>query len=325
MSKLKVAVVGVGHLGQHHARIASQSPHAELVAVVDPGETRGKEIAEKFGTRWVATLAEILPEVDAVQIAAPTGLHHALGLQALNADKHVLMEKPLAATLVEGEALLGALKAKPHLVAAVGHLERFNPAVKALRDRAFKPRFLEAVRVSPFPMRSLEVDVVMDVMIHDLDLLRALVGRPVIDVEAVGVPVLTPHADLVNARLKFEGGAFATVTASRVAQKKERTLRAFADKAYAKLDFAAQKLELLRLVMGPEGPTIANEAADIEEGEPLKLEIEAFHRACLKEDGEIVTWEEGLEAMRVADQVQRAVAESLKSLLTAEHAKGAEG
>ncbi|HJU83189.1 MAG TPA: hypothetical protein VJ600_03175, partial [Holophagaceae bacterium] len=142
----------------------------------------------------------------------------------------------------------------------------------------------------------------------------ALVGRPVIDVEAVGVPVLTPHADLVNARLKFEGGAFATVTASRVAQKKERTLRAFADRAYAKLDFAAQKLEVLRLVMGANGPEIANEQADIEEGEPLKLEIEAFHRACLGEDGEVVTWEEGLEAMRVADQVQQAVRKSLAEM-----------
>jgi predicted dehydrogenase len=315
MSKLKVAVVGVGHLGQHHARLAAASPHAELVVVVDPGEARGREIAAQRGTRWAATLDEILPEVDAVQVAAPTGLHHALGLEALAAGKHVLMEKPLAATLAEGEELLKALAAQPGRVGAVGHLERFNPAVKALRDRAFKPRFLEAVRVSPFPMRSLEVDVVMDVMIHDLDLLRALVGRPVKDVEAVGVPVLTPHADLVSARLKFEGGAFATVTASRVAQKKERTLRAFGDRAYAKLDFAAQKLEILRLAIGANGPEIINEQADIEEGEPLKLEIEAFHRACLGEaDGEVVTWEEGLEAMRVADLVQKAVAASLSEL-----------
>ena len=316
MSKLKVAVVGVGHLGQHHARLAAASPHAELVAVVDPGEPRGREIAAKHGTRWAASLAEILPEVDAVQVAAPTGLHHALGLQALAAGKHVLMEKPLAATLAEGEELLKALAAQPRCIGAVGHLERFNPAVKALRDRNFKPRFLEAVRVSPFPMRSLEVDVVMDVMIHDLDLLRALVGRPVKDVEAVGVPVLTAHADLVSARIKFEGGAFATVTASRVAQKKERTLRAFGDRAYAKLDFAAQKLEVLKLVVGANGPEIVNEQADIEEGEPLKLEIEAFHRACLGEEGgEIVTWEEGLEAMRVADLVQKAVAESLAAML----------
>lgn len=319
MSKLRVAVVGVGHLGQHHARIAAASPHADLVAVVDPGEERGRQIAAKVGTRWAASLAEVLPDVDAVQIAAPTGLHQALGLQALEAGKHLLMEKPLAASLGEGEALLAALagarEGKPGLVAAVGHLERFNPAVKALRERGFRPKFLEAVRVSPFPMRSLEVDVVMDVMIHDLDLLRALVGRPVVDVEAVGVPVLTRHADLVNARLKFEGGAFATVTASRVAQKKERTLRAFAEKAYAKLDFAAQKLEMLRLVMGAAGPEIAQENADIEEGEPLKLELEAFHRACLGEEGEVVSWEEGLEAMRVADLVQKAVDQSLAAML----------
>ena len=319
MPKLRVAVVGVGHLGQHHARLAAASPHAELVAVVDPGEARGKEIAAQYGTRWVGSLEAILSQVDAVQIAAPTGLHHALGLQTLAAGKSLLMEKPLAATPEEGESLLAALlkarKAQPGLVAAVGHLERFNPAVKALRDRAFKPRFLEAVRVSPFPMRSLEVDVVMDVMIHDLDLLRALVGRPVIDVEAVGVPVLTAHADLVSARIKFEGGAFATVTASRVAQKKERTLRAFGDRAYAKLDFAAQKLEILKLVMSPTGPEIVNEQADIEEGEPLKLEIEAFHLACLgAEGGEVVTWEEGLEAMRVAGRVQEAVAASLAEM-----------
>ncbi len=318
MSKLRVAVVGVGHLGQHHARIAATAPDAVLAAVVDPDPVRGPEIAGKFGAPWMPSLAEALAEVDAIQIAAPTGFHHALGLQALQAGKHVLMEKPLAATLDEGLALLEALaaarKAHPALVAQVGHLERFNPAVAALRGRGFRPRFLEAVRVSPFPARSLEVDVVMDVMIHDLDLLRALVGRPVVDVEAVGVPVLTPYADLVNARLKFEGGAFATVTASRVARKKERTLRAFGDKEYASLDFAAQKLELLRLVMGPEGPQVQPEHADIEEGEPLRLEIEAFHAACLSRGSEGVTWEEGQEAMRVADQVQRAVARSLAEL-----------
>lgn len=319
MSKVRVAVVGVGHLGQHHARIAAASPHAELVAVVDPGEARGREVAERVGTRWAASLEEVLAEVEAVQLAAPTGLHHRLGLQALAAGKHVLMEKPLAASLAEGEALLSALTSarfeKPGLVAAVGHLERFNPAVVALRAAGFQPKFIEAVRVSPFPMRSLEVDVVMDVMIHDIDLLLALVGRPVKDVEAVGVPVLTRHADLVNARLKFEGGAFATITASRVAQKKERTLRAFAEHAYAKLDFAAQKLEILKLVMGENGPEVQPEVVDIEEGEPLKLEIEAFHAACLGLGDDIVTWGEGQDAMRVADLVQKAVELSLVEML----------
>ena len=318
MNKLRIAVVGVGHLGQHHARIAASAPAAILAAVVDPDAVRGPEVAAKFNAPWVASLDQILAEVDAVQIAAPTGFHCPLGLQALQAGKHVLMEKPLAATLDEGVALLAALAearaTRPDLIAMVGHLERFNPAVTALRERGFKPRFLEAVRVSPFPARSLDVDVVMDVMIHDLDLLRALVGRPVIDVEAVGIPVLTPFADVVNARLKFEGGAFATVTASRVARKKERTLRVFGNMEYASLDFATQKLELLRLVMGPGGPEVRPETALIKEGEPLRLEIEAFHAACLGLSLDGVTWEEGQEAMGVADLVQQAVARSLAQL-----------
>jgi predicted dehydrogenase len=319
MTKLRVAVSGVGSLGQHHARIAAASERTELVAVVDPSEARGREIAEKFGTAWAASLAEILPRVDAVQIAAPTGFHHAIGLQVLAAGKHVIMEKPLAASLPEGEALLAALAearaANPKLVAAVGHLERFNPAVQALRRLGFKPRFAEATRVSPFPMRSMEVDVIMDVMIHDLDLLLALWGQPVISVEAAGVPVLTKYADLVNARLKFQGGGFATVTASRVARKKERTLRAFGENAYASLDFAAQKLEILRLVATPEGPQVVPDVVDIVEGEPLKLELEAFYAACQGDAGDTVPWADAFEAMRVADQVQKAVAKSLEELL----------
>ncbi|BDU76485.1 Gfo/Idh/MocA family protein [Mesoterricola sediminis] len=318
MSKMRVAVVGVGSLGQHHARIAAASEAVDLVAVVDPNEVRGREIAAKFDAPWAPALGPVLADVDAVQIAAPTGFHHAIGLEVLAAGKHVIMEKPLAASLEEGAALLAALgkarAANPGLVAAVGHLERFNPAVTALRAMGIRPHFAEAVRVSPFPMRSMEVDVVMDVMIHDLDLLLALIGRPVTSVEAVGVPVLTPYADLVNARLKFEGGAFATVTASRVARKKERTLRAFGAQSYASLDFASQKLEVLRLVAGPEGPEVRPELVDIESGEPLKLELEAFYAACQGRGQDYVTWADAQEAMKVADRVQKSVAESLASL-----------
>ena len=318
MGKLRVAVVGVGSLGQHHARIAAASEATTLVAVVDPSEARGREIAEKFGTQWSAELKDVLERVDAVQIAAPTGLHHALGLEVLKAGKHIIMEKPLAATMAEGTALLAALAEarveRPGLVASVGHLERFNPAVTALRALGIKPHFAEAIRVSPFPMRSMEVDVIMDVMIHDLDLLLALIGRKVTSVEAVGVPILTKYADLVNARLKFEGGAFATVTASRVARKKERVLRAFGANAYVSLDFAAQKLEVLRLGMGPEGPVVQPQIMDIVEGEPLKLELEAFYSACLGLGEDVVLWKDAFEAMGVAAQVQQAVAESLAAL-----------
>jgi predicted dehydrogenase len=285
---------------------------------VDPNEARGLEIAAKFGTAWKPALGDVLDSVDAVQIAAPTGFHHGLGVQVLAAGKHVIMEKPLAASLSEGQALLEALAAarakRPGLVAAVGHLERFNPAVTALRAMGIKPHFAEAIRVSPFPMRSMEVDVIMDVMIHDLDLLLALIGRQVVSVEAVGVPVLTRYADLVNARLKFEGGAFATVTASRVARKKERVLRAFGSRSYASLDFAAQKLEVLRLAAGPEGPEVRPEVVDIVEGEPLKLELEAFYAACVEGSSDFVTWPDAFEAMKVADMVQKSVAESLANL-----------
>jgi predicted dehydrogenase len=318
MSKVRVAVAGVGSLGQHHARIAAGSATADLVAVVDPAEARGREIAAKFGTAWVPALGEVLDRVDAVQIAAPTGNHHALGLEVLKAGKHVLMEKPMAATLDQGRDLLAALARTraehPDLVATVGHLERFNPAVTALRAKGIRPHFAEAVRVSPFPMRSLEVDVVMDVMIHDLDLLLTLIGRKVVSVEAVGVPVLTPYADLVNARIKFEGGAFATVTASRVARKKERVLRAFGANAYASLDFAAQKLELLRLVQGPDGPAVHQEVVPVVEGEPLKIELEAFYQACLGLGGDSVPWADAFAAMEVAHMIQDSVADSLAHL-----------
>ena len=318
MNPLKVAVIGVGYLGQHHARIAHESSRAHLIAVVDPDEKRGSLVAEQFHTRWVAEWSEIADQVDAIQVAAPTVHHHQLGMEAIKLGKHILMEKPLASRHEEAQLLHAAheqsLGISPAVIRAVGHLERFNPVVQALRERKFTPRFLETVRVSPFPMRSTEVDVVMDVMIHDLDLIRALVGRPIRDVEAFGIPVLTQQADLVNARIKFEGGTVAILTASRVAQKKERTLRVFGNQSYAKLNFADQTMELLNLVKGTSGFEIKNESISIQEGEPLKIEIEEFYRACLGLGGEYVSWSEGFEAMKVADLVQKAVQKSLSEI-----------
>jgi predicted dehydrogenase len=320
MNKLRVAVVGVGSIGQHHARIASASGRAELVAVVDPDEVRGRATAERWGACWSPSLAGVLPRVDAVQIAAPTCHHLAIGLEALRAGRHVLMEKPLAATLGEGERLLEELAracaVHPGLVAAAGHLERFNPAVRALRAIGLRPRFAEARRISPFPMRSLEVDVIMDLMIHDLDLLLALVGRPVAGVEAFGAPVLTPFIDMAQAHLRFEGGAFATVTASRVARKKERTLRVFGGTTCAHLDLVARTLETERLEAGATGPRMVSEAVPCGGEEPLMLELEAFYAACANEPGDTVSWQEALEALRVADALQKSVARNLAGLET---------
>ena len=315
MNPLKVAIIGVGHLGQHHARIAAQCTYAHLVAVVDPNEKRGSQIAEQFRSRWVPKWTDIADQVDTIHIVAPTIYHHQLGMEAIKLGKHILMEKPLASNLEEVQLLRKAheqsLIMAPRIIRAVGHLERFNPVVQALRSRKFIPRFLETVRVSPFPMRSTEVDVVTDVMIHDLDLITALVGRPIKEVEAFGVPVLTEKADLVNARIKFEGGTAAILTASRVAQKKERTLRLFGNQSYVKLNFSDQTMELLSLVQASEGLQIKNEKISIEEGAPLKIEIEQFYRACLGLEGEYVSWAEGHEALKVADLVQKAVKKSL--------------
>jgi len=315
MTKLKIAVCGVGSLGQHHARVAAACELTELVAVVDTDQERGREIAAKYNTTWVSDLGAVIDKVDAVQVAAPTGFHLDIGKQILESGRHLLMEKPLAGNLEQGRALLELFNArksgKPDLIGAVGHLERYNPAVVALRTSEFRPRFAEAIRVSPFPMRSLEVDVVMDVMIHDLDLLLALFKSKVKSVEAVGVPVLTPFPDLVNARIKFEGGSFATVTASRVARKKERILRIFGEGEYAALDLAEQKLEWLKLVKTPEGPQVLPDTTEIAKDEPLKLELEAFYQACMGHRQDIVTFQEAFEAMVVADQVQNAVMTSL--------------
>jgi len=315
MQKLKVAVCGVGSLGQHHARVAAASEMAELVAVVDTNEDRGKEIAAKCNTSWVPDLGAVLQNIDAVQVAAPTGAHLDVGVQILESGKHLLIEKPLAANLGQGRELLELFSKKkadnPQLIGAVGHLERYNPAVVALRTSGMHPRFAEAIRVSPFPMRSLEVDVVMDLMIHDLDLLLSLFKSKPKSVEAVGVPVLTPFPDIVNARIKFDGGGFATVTASRVARKKERVLRIFGDGEYAALDFAEQKLERLKLLKTPDGPQVVPDSADIAKDEPLRLELEAFYSACLGQGTDVVSFQEAFEAMEMADQVQKAIAASL--------------
>jgi len=315
MQKLKVAVCGVGSLGQHHARVAGASEMAELVAIVDTNEDRGKEIAAKCNTSWVPDLGAVMQNIDAVQVAAPTGAHLDIGVQILESGKHLLIEKPLAANLGQGRELLELFSKKkadnPQLIGAVGHLERYNPAVVALRTSGMHPRFAEAIRVSPFPMRSLEVDVVMDLMIHDLDLLLSLFKSKPKSVEAVGVPVLTPFPDIVNARIKFDGGGFATVTASRVARKKERVLRIFGDGEYAALDFAEQKLERLKLLKTPDGPQVVPDSADIAKDEPLRLELEAFYSACLGQGTDVVSFQEAFEAMEMADQVQKAIAASL--------------
>ena len=244
---MNVAVVGVGHLGRHHARILSNMPGVSLTAVVDTNRARAEEIATERRTRAVGDWREILGGVDAVTIAAPTQAHLEIAQAFLDRGAHVLVEKPMTATTSDADRLIELAKNR-RLVLAVGHTERFNPAVQRARTLLDGPRFIEVHRLGTFPERSLDIDVVFDLMIHDLDVVLSLVGDEVSAIEAVGVPVLTPRVDIANVRLRFARGCIANLTASRISRERVRKIRFFQRDAYLSLDYAAQEAEMWRLV-----------------------------------------------------------------------------
>jgi predicted dehydrogenase len=272
---IPVAVVGCGHLGTFHARLYRGLPGADLRAVSDLAPERARALGEALGVRWTTDLAEALHGVRAVSVATPTVTHEAVAGRCLAAGCAVLVEKPLAANREEGERLV-SMAAGRGQVLAVGHVERFNPAFRAARDRVGAIRFVEVHRLATFVPRSLDVDVVLDLMIHDLDLVLALTGRPVERVEAVGVPVLTHHVDIANARITFAGGIIANLTASRVSRERVRKIRLFGERRYLSVDLAARKVEEVLLEDAPAGPasdpdagTVALlQAAGAVEGEP---------------------------------------------------------
>ena len=246
---LRIAVVGVGHLGRHHARILSSLPGVQLTAVVDTNRDRAEEIASAVKTRALFDARDLMGHVDAVTIAVPTELHRDIALPFLAAGIHVLVEKPMARSLEEADELIAAADAAS-TVLAVGHTERFNPAVAAARSLLVDPRFIEVHRLGTFPERSLDIDVVFDLMIHDLDVVLSLVHAEVESIEAVGVPVLTGRVDIANARLRFANGCIANLTSSRISRDRVRKIRFFQPAAYLSIDYAAQKVEVWRLVNG---------------------------------------------------------------------------
>ena len=260
-AKLRVAVVGVGHLGQHHARILASLPDAELVAVVDTNRARAEEIASANNTRALFDAKDLAGIVDAVSVAVPTELHLEVSAPLLASGVSVLVEKPMARSVAEADAMVAAASRSGALL-AVGHTERFNPAVTAARPLLADPRFIEVHRLGAFPERSLDIDVVFDVMIHDLDVVLSLVNADVESIEAVGVPVLTGRVDIANARLKFANGCIANLTASRISRDRVRKIRFFQPAAYVSIDYAAQKVEMWRLVKGA-GPMPSIEGGDM--------------------------------------------------------------
>jgi predicted dehydrogenase len=309
---LKVAVIGVGHLGKHHARILSTLPGASLVAVVDTNRARADEIASAHRTRAVYDAREIVGQIDAVTVAVPTETHRDIALTFLEAGVPALVEKPLARTVVEADALIAAA-ARAGVVLAVGHTERFNPAVAAARSLVTDPRFIEVHRLGVFPERSLDIDVVFDLMIHDLDVLLSLVRSEVESIEAVGVPVLTGKVDIANVRLRFANGCIANLTASRISRDKVRKIRFFQPATYVSIDYASQKVELWQLkkaasddaasVQGAPGMSIAGGEVAVANEEPLARELADFVDAVASKRAPMVTGEDGRRALALAQQI----------------------
>jgi len=300
---VRIAVVGVGHLGRHHARILAAMPGVELVAVVDVRRSRAEEVAAANGTQPLFDARELRGRVDAVTVAVPTEIHREVSVPLLEAGIPVLVEKPLARTLVEADEIIAAA-AHGGAVLGVGHTERFNPAVEAARSILEAPGFIEVHRLGAFPDRSLDVDVVFDLMIHDLDVLLSLVESEVESIEAVGVPVITPRVDIANARLRFENGCIANVTASRISRDRVRKIRFFQPASYVSIDYAEQKLEVYRLVRGT-GPLPSIQGGDVPivREEPLKRELQDFVDAVALDCQPLVNGEAGRRALTLAQRV----------------------
>jgi predicted dehydrogenase len=303
---VRCGVIGVGALGQHHARVYAALPAVRLAGVYDVDGDRAREVAGRHGSRAFAHLRELLPEVDAVSVAVPTVDHLRVARAALEAGKDVLVEKPMATTVAEADEMTALAEARG-AVLQVGHIERFNPAVEVLR-RVEKPRFVEVHRLGSFSPRSLDIDVVLDLMIHDLDIVLSLDGTEAVQVDAVGVPVLTPRVDIANARLRFASGLIANLTASRVSTERIRKFRIFAPRTYVSADLAAREAQVHRLgEPGPNGwPDIQierSEAPDVPESEPLHRQLAAFVRAVRERTRPIVGGSDGRRALALATEI----------------------
>ncbi|MEO8479581.1 MAG: Gfo/Idh/MocA family oxidoreductase [Gemmatimonadota bacterium] len=314
MNVVPVGVVGVGALGRHHARHLADQHAAELVGVYDTDPAVAARVAEATGSRVFTSLPDLLGAVRAVVVAVPTGAHLAVGLECLGRGVSVLMEKPIASSLAEADELL-AEAARHEIVFAVGHIERFNRAVRAAQQYLDRPIFIEGIRLAPFQPRGTDVAVVLDLMIHDLDLANHLVhGAATSDVRASGVSILSPHLDMVNARVEFEGGTVVSVTASRVARERVRRLRLFQPSGYFSLDLAEGNGTFMRLQEGWR-PGSGNSIEEIVETIPLRapdadamgLELAAFLAAVRGNPASIVTAIEGRAALALALEVTAAV------------------
>jgi predicted dehydrogenase len=302
MSKLRVGVVGVGHIGRNHARLYSELPNADFTAILDTDVPKARALEQEFHVRSADSIEQFAENVDAASIATPTSSHFAIARQLLDLGKHLLIEKPITEDPAHATEL-ARLASERGLVLQVGHVERFNPVLSALEERLTRPRFIEAHRLSPYPNRSTDVGVVLDLMIHDLEIILHLVRAPVETIDAVGVPVLSRGEDIANARLRFEDGCVANVTSSRISPERMRKIRVFQEDAYLSLDYQSQTGEIYRRCASG----ISREDVPIEPEEPLKRQLASFIECAATGRAPKVSGFQATAALELAVEITRRI------------------
>ncbi len=308
MKKVKAGVVGVGYLGQHHARVLSILEHAELVGVYDIDKNRALEIAKGYRTKAFDSLDNLLAEVEAMVCAVPTEHHFDVGMKILDASKHLLMEKPVARTYEEAEKLVKKAEEKG-VKFQVGHIERFNPATLVALKHVEEPKYIESQRISVFNPRGIDVDVVLDLMIHDIDLILRFMKKWPVDIKAAGIEVLTDKIDMANARLEFNEGEVVNLTASRVSMVKKRKMRIFQPYAYIGIDFMRQDISIYRKESTGE---ILPYFPPVHRKEPLLLELSSFIDSILQDREPECSGKEGALAVKLAEEITRSIKKRLK-------------
>jgi predicted dehydrogenase len=315
MSKIRAAVIGVGYLGRFHAQKYAQLPGCELIAVVDGREEIRNAVAAELRTQALADYRELLGKVEAVSVVTPTPAHFEIADAFLAAGAHVLVEKPITETPAQARALIARAAAQKRIL-QVGHLERFNAAILAAEPHISAPRFMECQRLAPYKERGTDVNVVLDLMIHDIDLVQSLAGSDIVSIDAIGSPVFSGEIDIANARIRFANGCVANTTASRVSLKTERKLRIFEDAAYISIDLQQKILTLIRkrdTAAQPGQLPVSIEAANLEQGDALKSEIESFLECIANDKRPVVSGEDGLRALKTAIRITEQVYANLKA------------
>jgi predicted dehydrogenase len=310
---IRVGVVGVGHLGKHHARIYSENPRCELTAIADVDEDRAKHLAKQYGAKAFAKASDLYDRVDAVSIAVPTSLHHEVASGFLSHGIHCLVEKPITKTVAEAEELI-RLADENRCVLQVGHIERYNAAIRKLLEFLDRPAFIECHRLGPFTPRVADVGVVLDLMIHDIDIVLQIVRSPIVSMDAVGVDILTDKEDIANVRLKFANGCTANLTVSRVSPKPQRKIRIFQKDMYVSIDYAKQSMELYKKVARPNArqgeakADIVRRRLRVKKEDMLTLELDDFLTTIFEGRQPNVTGENARDALRLAVDIAREIA-----------------